>query len=122
MLYGLADRVTVGLIPTAGFNAVSKGMSRTTVGLGDLTGQAQYRIRQFHARSWLPNISVAVQEALPTGKYNRLGDRPSDGFGSAAYTTTLALYSQTYSWLSNSRILLVRFNLSQALSSVVYHK
>lgn len=111
--------MTVGLIPTAGFNAVSKGVSSTTVGLGNLTVQAQYRIRRFHERSWLPNISVAVQEALPTGKCNRLGDRPSDGFGSAAYATTLALYSQTYFWLSNGRILRVRFNLSQAFSSEV---
>src|SRR5216683_3623270 len=41
--YGLLDRVTVGLIPTAGFNKVSRGPSGSGVGLGDLTLQSQYR-------------------------------------------------------------------------------
>src|SRR5713101_3510882 len=93
--YGLADRVTVGLIPTAGFNRVSNGPSSSRVGLGDLTLQTQYRLTKFPVGSWIPTISVAVQEALPTGKEDRLGNRPSDGLGSGAYTTTLALYSQT---------------------------
>jgi len=56
---------------------------------------------------------------LPTGKYDRLGDRPSDGLGSGAYTTTLALYSQTYFWLPNGRILRMRFNVSQGFSNNV---
>ena len=119
VLYGLTDRVTVGLIPTAGFNVVSNGPSSSGVGLGDLTLQAQYRITKFHEGSWIPTTSIAVQETLPTGKYDRLGDRPSDGFGSGAYTTTLALYSQTYFWLPNSRILRMRFNVSQGFSNNV---
>src|SRR5260370_60457 len=45
VLYGLTDRVTVGLIPTAGFNVVSNGPSSSGVGLGDLTLQAQYGLR-----------------------------------------------------------------------------
>jgi hypothetical protein len=114
--YGLVDRVTVGLIPTAGFNAVSNGPSSSSVELGDLTVQTQYRLTKFHAGSWIPTTSVAVQETLPTGRYDRLGDRPSDGLGSGAYTTTLALYSQTYFWLPNGRILRMRFNVSQAFS------
>ena len=36
MNFGLADRVTVGLIPTAGFNTVSGAPSSSGVGLGDL--------------------------------------------------------------------------------------
>jgi hypothetical protein len=117
--YGLADKLTVGLIPTAGFNKVSNGPSSSSVGLGDLTVQAQYRLTKFHEGSWIPTASVAVQEALPTGKYDRLGDRPSDGLGTGAYSTTLALYSQTYFWLPNRRILRMRFNVSQALSDNV---
>lgn len=97
--YGLADKLTVGLIPTAGFNKISNGPSSSEVGLGDVTFEAQYRLAQFHAGSRIPTTSLAVQETLPTGKYDRLGDRPSDGLGSGAYTTTLALYSQTYVWL-----------------------
>jgi hypothetical protein len=117
--YGLADKLTVGLIPTAGFNKVSHGPSSSGVGPGDLTVQAQYRLTKFHEGRWIPTTSIAVQEALPTGKYDRLGDRPSDGLGSGAYSTTLALYSQTYFWLANRRILRVRFNVSQALSNHV---
>jgi Putative MetA-pathway of phenol degradation len=117
--YGVADRVTVGLIPTAGFNRVSNGPSSSRVGVGDLTLQAQYRLTRVHAGSGLPTISVAVQETLPTGTYNRLGDRPSDGLGNGAYTTTLALYSQTYFWLPNGRILRMRLNVSRSLSNNV---
>lgn len=118
--YGLADRVTVGLIPTAGFNRVSNGSSSSGVGLGDLTLQTQYRLVKFHDDSWIPTTSIAVQETLPTGKYDRLGARPSDGLGGGAYTTTLALYSQTYFWLPNGRILRMRFNASQGFSNNVY--
>jgi len=116
--YGLADKFTVGLIPTA-VNKVSNGPSSSRVGLGDLTLQAQYRLTKFHEGSWIPTISVAVQETLPTGKYDRLGDRPSDGLGSGAYTSTLALYSQTYFWLPNGRILRMRFNVTQSFSNDV---
>ncbi len=117
--YGLADKVTVGLIPTAGFNKVSNGPSSSGVGLGDLTLQTQYRLTKFHVGSWIPTISIAAQETLPTGKYDRLSDRPSDGLGSGAYTTTLALYSQTYFWLPTGRILRMRFNMSQSFSNNV---
>jgi hypothetical protein len=117
--YGLADRVTVGLIPTAGFNWLSHGPSSSTLELGDLTLQAQYGLTKFHVGRWIPTTSVALQETLPIGKYERLGGRPSDGLGSGAYTTALALYSQTYFWLPNGRILRMRFNLSQAFSNLV---
>jgi hypothetical protein len=115
--YGLADKLTVGLIPTAGFNKISNGPSSSEVGLGDVTIQAQYRLAQFHVGNRIPTTSVAVQETLPTGEYDRLGDRPSDGLGSGAYTTTVALYSQTYFWLPNGRILRMRFNVSQSVSN-----
>jgi len=117
--YGLANKVTVGMIPTAGFNQVSNGPSSSSVGLGDLTLQTQYEFTKFHEGSWTPTTSVALQETLPTGKYDRLGNRPSDGLGSGAYITTLALYSQTYFWLPNGRILRMRFNVSQSFSSNV---
>jgi hypothetical protein len=119
MLYGLADRLTVGLIPTAGYNTVSGGPSSSGPGLGDVSLQAQYRLTQFHAESWIPTISVVVQETFPTGKYDRLRGRPSDGFGTGAYTTTLGLYSQSYFWLPNRRILRMRFNLSEGFPNTV---
>ena len=116
VLYGLEDRLTVGMIPTAGYNTVSNGPSSARVGMGDFTLQAQYRLRQFREGSWMPTTSIAVQETFPTGKYDRLGDRPSDGFGNGAYTTTVALYSQTYFWLPNHRILRMRVNVAPAFS------
>jgi hypothetical protein len=119
MNYGLADRLTVGLIPTAGFNLVSNGPSSSGVGLGDLTVQTVYRLAKFHQGSWIPTTSAVVQETFPTGKYDRLGNRPSDGLGNGAYTTTLALYLQTYFWVPNGRILRMRFDVSQAFSNNV---
>jgi hypothetical protein len=119
ILYGLTDRAAVGLIPTAGFNTVSGGPSSSGVRLGDLGLLAQYRLTQTPAGRSIPTISIAVQENIPTGRYDRLGDRPSDGFGSGAYTTTVSVYSQTYFWLPNGRILRTRLNVSQAVSSDV---
>jgi hypothetical protein len=116
--YGLVDRVTVGMIPTAGFNVANSGPSSSSVELGDLTLQGQYRLAKFHEGGWIPTTSAVVQETFPTGKYDRLGDR-TDGLGSGAYTTTLALYSQTYFWLPNGRILRMRFDASQAFSNNV---
>jgi len=119
VLYGLADRVTVGFIPIVGFNKMSAGQSSSGVGLGDVTPLAQYRLTQFHPGSWIPTTSVMLQETLPTGKYDRLGDRPSDGLGGGAYTTTAGLNSQTYFWLSSGHILRMRLDLSQAFSNAV---
>ncbi len=119
LVYGLLDRLSVGLIPIFGFNQVSNGPSSSGVGIGDLTAQAQYRLTQFHPGGWVPTTSLIVQEAFPTGKFDELGARPSNGFGAGAYTTTVALYSQTYFWMPNGRILRTRLNLSQSFSSEV---
>ena len=117
LLYGVADRVTVGMIPTAGYNAVRGGSSGS--GFGDLSLQGQYRLSLFDESRRIPTISVVVQETFPTGRYDRLDDRPSDGLGGGAFTTTLGLYSQTYFWLPNGRILRTRLDLSQSFSSRV---
>lgn len=66
--------------------------------------------------NWFPTTSIAVQETFPTGRYDNLGDRPSNALGSGAYTTTLAFYSQTYFWLPTRRILRVRFNVTESFS------
>ncbi len=119
ILYGLTDRVAVGLIPTAGFVAVSDGPNSSGVGLGDAGLLAQYRLTQVRAGSSMPTVSIAVQETFPTGRFDRLGDHPSDGVGAGAYTTALSLYTQTYFWLPNGRILRMRVNGTQAFSSAV---
>jgi hypothetical protein len=114
--YGLANKFTVGLIPVFGYNQVSQGLDSSSIGAGDLTVQAQYRVHLFHEGSWVPTTSFAVQETLPTGKYDTLGDRASDGIGSGAYTTTLCFYTQTFFWMPTGRILRTRFNVTQAFS------
>jgi len=116
MLYGLTDRLTAGLIPVLGYNRVEGTAGSAGVGPGDFSVQAQYRLTRFHEGSSLPTISIQLQETLPTGAYDRLGNRPSDGLGSGATTTTLQLNTQTYFWLANGRILRMRFNVAQSYS------
>jgi hypothetical protein len=116
--YGLFNKFTVGAIPTFGYNEPSNGPGSSGVGIGDLTVQAQYRLHLFHEGSWFPTTSINVQETLPTGKYDQLS-RASDGFGAGAYTTTLGLYTQTFFWMPNGRILRTRFNVTQAFSKSV---
>ena len=115
--YGLANRLTVGLIPTFGYNKVSDALSSSGVGLGDVAVLAQYRLAQFHENHKLPTISLMLQETFPSGKYDQLGPRPSNGFGAGSYTTTLALNSQTYFWMPTGRILRMRLNATQSLST-----
>jgi hypothetical protein len=115
--YGLVNRLTIGLIPTFGYNKVSDGLSSSSPGVGDVTVLAQYRLTQFHEGRKLPTISFMVQETFPSGKYDQLGPRPSNGFGAGSYTTTLAINSQTYFWMPNGRILRMRLNATQSLST-----
>jgi hypothetical protein len=117
LVYGVSDKVGVGLIPRFGFNDPAVGLNSSKVGVGDLSVQAQYGLTQFVEGGWIPTTAVVVGETLPTGKYDRLGDRPADGLGAGAYTTTLSLYSQYFWWLPNGRILRTRLDLSYALSS-----
>jgi hypothetical protein len=114
--YGLTDKLTTGVIPTFGYNRMNGAPSSSSVEMGDVTVQGQYRLTMFREGSRVPTTSFAVQESFPTGRYDRLGKRPSDGLGSGAYTTTLAVYSQTYFWLPNRRILRMRLNASESFS------
>ncbi|HXN57304.1 MAG TPA: transporter, partial [Candidatus Angelobacter sp.] len=118
ILYGLTDRVSVGLIPRFGFNEPAATANSSSVGLGDLTLQAGYGLTRFQDGRLLPAIALVIDETLPTGRYERLG-RASDGFGAGAYTTGLSIYSQDYLWMPNGRILRVRLDLTYAVSSSV---
>lgn len=117
MLYGLTDRLTIGLVPVFGYNRVDGPGDSGGVGLGDVSVQAQYRLTDVPAGSSRPTISLQLQATLPSGKYDRLGRRPGDGLGSGATTTTLQLNTQTYFWLANGRILRMRFNVAQSFST-----
>ncbi|MDQ2767512.1 MAG: transporter [Gemmatimonadota bacterium] len=118
-LYGLFDRLTVGSIINAGYAVPDAGSSSSGVGFGDLTLQATYRLTQFKKGGAMPTTAIVIQETLPTGKFDRLGARPSDGIGSGAYTTSVAVYGQSYFWLPNRRILRARVNLTQSFSHSV---
>ncbi|MDQ6736479.1 MAG: transporter, partial [Gemmatimonadota bacterium] len=99
-----------------GYNS-APGANSSHVGVGDLGLLGQYRFTQFHRGSAMPTISFVVQENLPTGKYDELGDKPGDGMGSGAYKTTVSLYSQTYFWIPTGRILRARLNASESFST-----
>ena len=119
MLYGVTDSFTAGVIPTFGFNDVSNGEDSSGIGVGDVTLQAQWRLSQFREGRRVPTSSLVLQQTLPTGKYDRLGTRPSDGIGAGAYTTSLAVHSQYYFWMPNGRILRSRLNIAYAMSDSV---
>jgi hypothetical protein len=119
ILYGVTDHFTAGLIPTFGYNDVSAGRDSSSIQVGDVSLQGQYRLSQFREGRAIPTTSLVIQQTLPTGKYDRLGANLNDGIGAGAYTTTLSLYSQYYFWTPNGRILRSRFNVSYALSGDV---
>lgn len=119
MTYGVTDTVSLSLIPTFGYNDPAEGLSSSGVGMGDVSIAAQYRLTQFQPGHWMPTISLALQQTLPTGKYDKLGERAADGFGSGANTTMIGIYSQTYFWMPNGRILRMRLNLTKAISDRV---
>jgi hypothetical protein len=119
LLYGLTDAITFGVIPRFGFNEPSQGPASSAIGLGDVTAQASFRLSRFLDHGWLPAMSLVVGETLPTGRYDRLGERPSDGLGAGAYTTTVSLYTQYYLWMPNGRILRTRLDIAQSWSNAV---
>jgi len=118
MLYGLTDRVTVGLIPRFFYQVPAEGPASSAPGAGDLQLQAQFGLTRFQEGRPVPALSLVINETLPTGRYDRLS-RASDGLGAGAYTTALSLYSQHYLWLPNGRVLRARLDLTYARSSSV---
>jgi hypothetical protein len=118
MTYGVTDTFSLSLIPTFGYNDPAEGPGSSGIGMGDLSVQGQYRLTQFQPGHWMPTISIALQQTFPTGKYDRL-ERASDGFGSGANTTMLGVYSQTYFWMRNGRILRMRLNVTKDFSDRV---
>jgi len=116
LLYGLTDRIGVGMLPRFQYNIPSGAANNG--GVGDLTLQASYGLAHFQDGRRSPDISLVIQQALPTGRYEHLA-MPSDGIGAGAYTTSLALYSQDYFWLPNGRIVRARLNVSYSISSRV---
>ena len=116
--YGLFDRFTIGVTPTGAYSRPDQGPASNGVRLGDTQFLMQYRLTQFDEASGIPTLSAVVRETFPTGKYDRLGDRPANGIGTGAYTTALGVFGQTYFWLGG-RILRTRLDLLESISSSV---
>jgi hypothetical protein len=114
--YGLVDRVTLGLIPRLGLRESSAGQDSSGLTVGDTTLQSAFGLTQFRLGSWIPATSLVIGETFPTGKYDRLDGRTDGALGSGAYSTTVSLYSQTYLWMPNGRILRGRLDVSYQVS------
>ena len=115
VIYGLTDRFSIGVLPTGGLTTLHGGPN-STLQFGDLGVLAQYRLLLFHPGSAVPTTSIAVQETLPTGRYDNLGTNPTNGFGSGIYSTKISLYMQDYAWMPSRRILRMRLNVSETLA------
>ena len=116
LIYGLTDRVSVGLLPRFFYDEPAGAPNSSSPGVGDLGAQVQVGLTSFHEGSLVPATAVVLGETFPTGHYDALAN-PADGFGAGVYSTSLSWYSQDYLWLANGRILRVRLDLTYAISS-----
>jgi len=116
LLYGVTDRLTIGLVPTAGYNSVRGGPDSSGVQLGDTQLRAQFGLTGLDMAEGVPDLAIALIETVPTGRHDRLGARSVNGFGNGAYTTALAFYSQMLFRMPNGRLLRTRLDLSQSIS------
>lgn len=114
--YGVVDRFTLGLLPRLGLHEATAGQESAGFAVGDLTLQGAYRLTEFQPGSSMPGTSLVIGETFPSGKYDRLSGRTDGALGSGADSTTVSLYSQTYLWMPNGRILRTRLDVSYSRS------
>lgn len=114
LLYGVTDRLTVGVQPLFGIRSASG--RELAPGIGDLTLSGQYRLTSPSAAAGTPTIALSLQHSLPIGRFDELDTRPASGLGSGSHVTTLSLYGQQYFWLPNGRIFRARLNLSRSFA------
>jgi hypothetical protein len=57
------------------------------------------------------------QETFPTGRYDNLGNTPTNGLGAGSYTSQIAFNTQTYFRTRTGRILRMRLNLAESIST-----
>ena len=91
VLYGLTDRLTVGMIPRFAYNEPAGAPNSSAPGVGELHAAGRLRADPVSRRHSVPAIALVVRETLPTGRYERL-TRPSDGFGGGAYQTAFNVF------------------------------
>ena len=107
--YGLFEGLTVGLQPNFGYgtDGPNRGMS-----VGDVKLLSQLRLTHFTPEHRIPTIAIALQETIPTGKYDQLGPG-KQGHGSGSFATEIGVNVQQYFLLNNGRLLRGRINFLQ---------
>ena len=112
LIYGLTDQLSVGLLPRFGYNAGGNGTHSSSLQAGDLSLHAHYQFHRFREHHWLPALAWVIEETLPTGRYDQLGNFPGNGLGAGVHATSLGLYSQRYFWTPNGRIMRTRLDVT----------
>jgi hypothetical protein len=109
--YGLLDSLTVGLQPSfaTATNRLGHGMT-----IGDFKLLSQLRLTHFTPEHRVPTIAIVLNEALPTGKDDRLGPT-EEGHGSGSFATEIGINVQQYFLLRNGRLLRARINVLQSI-------
>lgn len=89
--YGLTNRVTIQALPS-----LSRVWNRaaSSVGVGDLPIELEYRFSDESSKSAWPSVTTAIGMSLPAGTYDGL-KKPIDGLGSGAYTVKEGILLQS---------------------------
>lgn len=110
VFYGLAPRLTVGVIPAISYGA--DAAKKRKLRAADLTLHAHYRLTDSDPSRRRPGLAAAIRLVLPTGRFDRLKTAGS-GAGSGAVALQAGIYGQQYFWLPNGRILRARVNITR---------
>jgi len=107
--YGLLDNLTVGLQPNfaTATNRIDRGMA-----IGDFKLLSQVRLTHFTPDHRVPTIALALNEVIPTGRFDRLGPT-QEGHGSGTFATEVGVNVQHWFLLNNGRLLRTRLNVLQ---------
>lgn len=115
MLYGATDRLTVGLIPVFGYNRLGAGENVSGPRMGDLSFIARYQLTKYDTETYMPDMSLALEWSLPTGKHDQL-KRLGDGMGAGTSMFTLRFLAQELFWAPNGRIIRTCLGLSRTFA------
>src|SRR4051812_25641324 len=90
--YGLLDSLTVGVQPNfaVGTDRANRGMA-----LGDFKLLSQLRLTHFTPEHRIPSVSIVLNQVLPTGKHDHLGEL-KHGHGSGSFATEVGINVQHY--------------------------
>ena len=76
---------------------INKFGGKTDQNVGDMVALIAYQVMTQPEGTWWPNLRIALQESIPTGKYDRLSTAllTTDDHGKGSYLTTLNFNFQT---------------------------